>query len=376
MGGFFPGKNYGGPPVSVDNFCSLMAEHECYIITYNHDMYETEVYQTIEQGWNDRGNCKVLYLSDAEYNYSTFKKKLLEIKPDVMYLQGLFQYCIVPCLKLAKKYDVPVLLCPRGELCDGAFSWNWISMLKKIVYIAYLKARGLIANINFQSTSEEETEGIIKRLNISSNRIHPLINIPSIPQEKYQRNDKIAGKARLVFLSRIHPKKNLEYVLNILKNSSNNVSLDIYGTIEDSTYWDECKRVIEECPQNISVKYCGIAEHDNVHRILSGYDAFIFPTLSENFGHVIAESLFAGTPVIISDTTPWNDVAKEGAGWVVSLDNTDGYVEAIERLVEMTNDEHQIMVNNAKSFVSQRTKIKEIKGEYNGVLCSLLQHKG
>ena len=33
MPGFFPGKKYGGPPVSIDNFCSLMIGHEKYIIT-------------------------------------------------------------------------------------------------------------------------------------------------------------------------------------------------------------------------------------------------------------------------------------------------------------------------------------------------------
>ena len=37
MGGFFPGKKYGGPPVSVDNFCTLMNE-ECFIVTTNHDL--------------------------------------------------------------------------------------------------------------------------------------------------------------------------------------------------------------------------------------------------------------------------------------------------------------------------------------------------
>ena len=38
---------------------------------------------------------------------------------------------------------------------------------------------------------------------------------------------------------------------------------------------------------------------------LSKHDLFVFPSLSENFGHVIFESLSAGTPVITSVHTPW-----------------------------------------------------------------------
>lgn len=44
MGGFFPGQKYGGPPVSVNNFCSLFREDECYIVTKNHEKDESVPY--------------------------------------------------------------------------------------------------------------------------------------------------------------------------------------------------------------------------------------------------------------------------------------------------------------------------------------------
>ena len=120
MGGFFPGKKFGGPPVSVNNFCSFMEEHDCYIVTRNHDMGSNEKYSGINNGWNERINCKVLYLNDKEYKYTKFKEVIEEINPDIIYLQGLFQSCIIPCLFLAKKHKIPLILAPRGELCEGA----------------------------------------------------------------------------------------------------------------------------------------------------------------------------------------------------------------------------------------------------------------
>lgn len=98
IGGFFPGKQCGGPPVSVDNFCSLMKEQNCYIVTRNHDLLDSKPYSNISKGWNDRGNCKVLYLSDQQYNKTAFEKIITKINPDVLYLQGVFQSCVLPCL--------------------------------------------------------------------------------------------------------------------------------------------------------------------------------------------------------------------------------------------------------------------------------------
>ena len=37
-------------------------------------------------------------------------------------------------------------------------------------------------------------------------------------------------------------------------------------------------------------------------------DFLILPTKGENFGHVIAESLSASLPVIISQNTPWRNL--------------------------------------------------------------------
>ena len=44
----------------------------------------------------------------------------------------------------------------------------------------------------------------------------------------------------------------------------------------------------------------GIAKNTLVQSIFFKYDLFCFPSITENFGHVIYESLSAGTPVLCS----------------------------------------------------------------------------
>lgn len=360
MTGFFPGQKFGGPPVSVNNFCSLMSEHECYIVTRNHDLGDKETYTDINEGWNDRGNCKVKYLPDDEYSYKSFEKAICELRPDLIYLQGLFQNCILPCLHLGKKYNVPVLLAPRGELCKGAFKKKY----KKVPYIIFAKVFGLLREVSFQSTSDEETEAIVKHLGVDRKKIWYLTNIPSIPVKEYSCNHKDIGSAKFIYLSRIVPKKNLDYAIEVLRSIKGNVQLDIYGANEDETYWDLCTKLISNLPGNIKVSYNGNLSHDEVAATFANYDAMLFPTKSENFGHAIVEALSVGCPVIISDQTPWTDLADYNAGWAISLDEKEKFVDAVQNVINENDDDRQAMHKGAKKYFSDKLRIMELKKAY------------
>ncbi|EQD61081.1 group 1 glycosyl transferase, partial [mine drainage metagenome] len=76
--------------------------------------------------------------------------------------------------------------------------------------------------------------------------------------------------------------------------------------------------------------YRGVVEHSRVQDVMAGYDVFFLPTLGENFGHVIMEAMAAGTPVLISDRTPWHGLADLGVGHDLPLANEDAFVAALE----------------------------------------------
>jgi glycosyltransferase involved in cell wall biosynthesis len=92
-------------------------------------------------------------------------------------------------------------------------------------------------------------------------------------------------------------------------------------------------RFASEVPQQIKFEFGGEIEHERVGEIFKQHDLFAFPTRGENFGHVIIESLCAGTPVIVSDQTPWI-AAPDGALEVLPLD-AEKWRAAIERWANM-----------------------------------------
>lgn len=70
----------------------------------------------------------------------------------------------------------------------------------------------------------------------------------------------------------------------------------------------------------------GTLEPSRVIRTVANYDLFILPTRGENFGHAIAESLLAGTPVLIADTTPWRGLEAAKAGADLPLDDREQWL--------------------------------------------------
>lgn len=361
-GGFYPAKNYGGPVVSIDNLCTLIKDDlDCYVICTDHELGSKERLQGIHDGWNERGNCKIQYFPEEKINYNNLKKVIAEIEPDAIYINSLFDAMwTIPLLHIAKKERIRVLLAPRGQLCKNAF----IGKYKKLPYLWYLKLFGLIKGIQFQSTSEEETGTIKRFLNGTEERIHFLTNLPSLPQKELTHTKKKAGKGKFVFYSRIVPKKNLINAIRFFDGIKGDAELDIYGPIEDKGYWEECQIEISKLPENIVVTYKGVINHDNVFEVLSGYDAFVFPTWSENFGHVISEALFSGCPAIISDQTPWLQLEKSRAGWDFELEDSKGFHNAIQMIVDYTNEQESLLRDGAVTFAQDKFDLDKLKKEY------------
>ena len=73
------------------------------------------------------------------------------------------------------------------------------------------------------------------------------------------------------------------------------VRLSIAGPIDDARYWVECLELIANIGDPEMIKYVGPIPADEAVSFLSRFDLFVFPTLGENFGHVVFESLAAGT---------------------------------------------------------------------------------
>jgi glycosyltransferase involved in cell wall biosynthesis len=255
---------------------------------------------------------------------------------DIVYLNSFFSWksAILPLLLLrfGVGCNLPVVLAPRGEFSPGALE---LRKTKKRLYIMLAKALRLCSEVTWQASSDHEAEDIQRILNPRPGKIFVAPNLLPAPSTAPEPREAPPyslqpGPLRLVFLSRISPKKNLDFLLRALQNVETGLVLDIYGPTEDPAYWETCSRLIAELPGNIRASYKGAISADKVAGVFVQYDLFAFPTRGENFGHVIFESLNAGTPVLLSDQTPWQ-ADEDGAIKVLGIGDESAWAEAIVR---------------------------------------------
>lgn len=356
---YLPGYKSGGPVRSLSNLVAALSDHfEFKVITLDRDHRDKEPYPNIKtEEWTKQGQAQVLYLSPDQLSFSYLKKRLNQTEYDFLYLNSFFSkaFAIKPLI-LRRQNQIPnkpTVIAPRGEFSPGALQ---ISKIKKKIYLSFAKLYGLHQGLIWQATSHIENQHI-QNIFGKSTMTSFAENFPSQPQlKKPSKHFSSGGSCKIIFLSRVNPKKNLDFVLSSLKNLNQSIELNIYGVVDDNAYWKHCQTLIAELPKNISVHYKGPIPHQNVLHAMAQHDLFFFPTRGENFGHVIHESLSAGTPALLSNETPWQDLEEKNVGWVYTLDKKQPFQEAIVNYINAPLSEKKKMSEKCIDYASQYAK--------------------
>ncbi|TKB98612.1 glycosyltransferase [Pedobacter cryophilus] len=127
--------------------------------------------------------------------------------------------------------------------------------------------------------------------------IHNIVNFPAVLPQKTRVFD---GTLKLIFLSRIHPKKGIELLLDALAEVSFPFCLTIVGEGEEG-YVENLKLKAESLRLKAMINWYGAVYGDDKFKLLAAHDLFVLPSYNENFANVVMESLAIGTPVLISD---------------------------------------------------------------------------
>jgi glycosyltransferase involved in cell wall biosynthesis len=354
---YLPGYKSGGPVRSVQGLAEHLGErNEVKVLAYDRDLGDKVPYSCAQNGvWNEFSKTKVAYLPMSGRRWAAMRHFLRNEQYDILYLQSLFDSCFTLWpLVLRRCGQVPkgpVLLAPRGELSKGALS---IKGGKKGWFLSVARLFGLYDGIHWQASSELEADEIRNSGLVRGGEIHVARNL-RVPVVTQRRDGRGASGSfaplRLVFVSRLAPKKNLEGALRALLKVSSPVTFDIYGPIDlPEEAWEECQRLMGILPCNVVASYHGPAEPSHIADVFLQADGFLFPTLGENFGHVIVEALLAGCPVLTSDRTPWEDLSAAGCGVNLAPDDTAGFTQAIENLAVIPPQAREEMRIRAKKF--------------------------
>ena len=366
---YLPGWKMGGPVRSLSALVEALGdEFHFKVVTRDRDFKEKQSYPDLEPDrWHRVGKADVLYLSPKNLTLRSLQKVISEAAPQVLYLNSFFSPCFtIKPLVLRWLKRIPqtgVVLAPRGELSQGAMS---LKSLKKHLFLALAKSMGLYDKVTWHATSDPECADISRRMKSSQVVLAPVLS--SLSTEAAgplrQQAPKAPGQLKAVFLSRVSRMKNLTRALQVLQGLSGNFEFNIYGPIEDAQYWSECEKIIRTLPPNIRVSYKGTVLPDRVVSVLQEHHLFLFPTLNENFGHVIAEAFAAGCLVLTSNNTPWRNLADKGVGWDLPLDRFDLFQDALRECLQLGQAAFDARSARARLMVRDCTNVDELGERY------------
>lgn len=266
-------------------------------------------------------------------------------KIDIIHTHSLWMMPNIYSGWVSEKYNIPFVISPRGTLSDWAFKSGSIA---KHFFWPLLQKPALKSVACFHATAYSEYEDI-RRMGFRQ----PVVIIPNGIDFPISKNIKI-NKKKLLFLSRIHPKKGLDILLeawSLLHKKHSEWTLDIAGP-HGGSYEEKLKNFVIEKKID-RANFIGPLYGDDKWNAYANSSLFVLPSFSENFGMVIAEALASSLPVIVSKGTPWQDVEFYNAGWWVDI-SLDTLTKTLDDAMSSQPDDLIIKGKNGKKLIHEK----------------------
>lgn len=341
---YLPGVKGGGPIRSLENMINALADDfEFFILTSNCDLNDHNPYEGITYDhWLKKDNYTICYIDVVKASWFKIIHLINEVKCDILYLNSFFniKFSLVPIIlnKLRLTKVKRIVIAPRGQFFKKALSYK---NKRKSLFIILAKLSRLYEDVVWQAASINERLAIIANFKMVDPYVVSDIGISKSKNGYDHPIIKTKATLKLLYLSRIHPHKNLVAIIEALRFVTGSVYFTIAGPIEDETYWIKCQNLIKKLPINVSVSFVGIIQHEEVIKLIKQHHFFILMTHGESYGHVIREAIYANRPLIISDQTQWHIIEITSSGFIVNLNHHDKLVETLQHCIDMGDNEYQ-----------------------------------
>lgn len=258
---------------------------------------------------------------------------------DLVHIHAFFSYVPVPLLYYAKKYNVPYIIRPSGELSPWPLKQ---SRMKKRLYLSLFGRHCLNTASALHLTSEDERTAARRLAPGTPSVVIPLgtdtFNEKEFPlrggfRKKYPMLD---HKKLIVFLSRLDHIKGLDRLLpaiSALAMGRDNFTMVIAGSGERE-YEAHVRDLVLAHGLQEKVIFTGFVQGQDKMDLLRDADVFVLPSYHENFGIAVIEAMAVGAPVVISNNVGIHyEVTEYGAGIVTSCESGE-IAHALSRLLE------------------------------------------
>ncbi|MDZ8225839.1 MULTISPECIES: glycosyltransferase [unclassified Nostoc] len=364
---YAPAWQFGGPVLSVSQLCEGLAAlgHEVEVLTSNaglNNQPELPINQpTIRNG------VKVTYFQqepgmgihcpDMEEAVTARAKEF-----DIIHITGVWQRTSGAACKAAKHQGIPYIVSPRGAL--GPYSWQQ-KTAKKILYYLWQERFNVTNADGIHYTSKQELQEcrwlkLPGQSFIIPNGLNTKFWQPAKEEAKGWRKFQNFSEDDFIILNvgRLHHKKGLDLLPQALASLQHLKWRMVFVGSDDDGTKGKLQQQFQVANLSDRVIFLDRCEPKELPAIYSAANLFVLPSLHENFGNVVVESLACGCPVLISEKVGLhNEVAEGCLGWVRSRVPSE-WTKAIGELIQFPKKMQEV-ISASKKYVDSTYSIKK-----------------
>lgn len=264
--------------------------------------------------------------------------------------------------RVARRANIPLIVSLRGMLEPWAL--NRSATKKQLAWYAYQRGNLMSARL-LHATCEDEAQNL-RRLGLRQ----PIAVVPNGVDVGPHGGSTYVGdhshKRKLLFLSRLHPKKGLLDLIEALEIAlPASWEVLIAGPDEDN-HRREVESAIRRAQLEHQITFIGPVDDTQKWDLYRQADLFVLPSFSENFGLVIAEALAAGVPVITTKSTPWREIEAHRCGWWID-GGVDPLAAALGAAFDLTDEQRKRIGANGSRLVEAKYGWSKIAAQMLGV---------
>ena len=270
--------------------------------------------------WNGMANTARQFVAEElkAGHDSKLTNRLDEIvdKIDVVYIHGAWLPVLWKVAKKAKAIGAKLIIRPAGSYDPVRLAYHrWKKLLvSSFEHKMLRRADVLLATCEAEKEWIKSYEPKVKAIELTD--LKRFFNLSCV-----ERVDRVEnGELHLLYLGRRHPLKGAEYLETAVRQIQESTRSTCSTRLEiiSNAFGEEKEKVWEWC------------------------DVLVLPTLSENFGRVVAEALERGKRVITTDGAPaWGDANTYGGRLVYLNGFRDGEpehrVELLRKAIEVAS---------------------------------------
>ena len=273
--------------------------------------------------------------------------------------------------RLARRAGKPYVVSLHGMLDDWCMAQKGF---KKRLYLAVVGRRFLERAAAVHCTADAERDQSYKWYPRGRPIVVPLIFDlsayedlpgPELARRTFASAFGDSGDAVVLFLSRLHPIKGLELLIQAaeqLRDDGLAFKLLIAGA-GDQQYDESMRRLVQRLGLSERVAFLGFVSGRTKVSLYQAADVFVLPTSHENWGFVSVESLACGTPIIITRGVDiWPEL--ESSGGAVIVDSTPQAIAAAIATLLGHQSRRQSMQQKGRAWVLQNLSLERVLGQY------------